>query len=62
MEEFAIVSVDATVPQDGEDRTVRSLVGIVILILRFLSFIVYCSSVKCDVVKPKNMFVDCRFY
>lgn len=30
MEAFAIVSVDASVPQGGEDRTVRSLVGVVI--------------------------------
>lgn len=28
MEEFATVSVDVSVPQGGEDRTVRSLVGI----------------------------------
>lgn len=36
MEEFVAVLVDAIVPQGGEDRTVKSLVGIVIIIWIFL--------------------------
>ena len=40
MEEFATVSVDAIVPQGGEDSTVRSPVGAVLLVPHMLHFLI----------------------
>lgn len=40
MEEFATVLVDAIVPQDGEDSTVRSPVGVILFVPHMLHFFI----------------------